>query len=207
MIMRKPSKDSERWRLVERRKEPRYTLILRIAVLEQQGRTSLCLVKNVSSAGVQMKFYARPVLDGHCSVRVADEPAVKGRIMWVRDDVAGVSFDDELDTTTLLRVRQKLRPNRRRTTPRVSVDASAVVRAGGRTWRADVCDISSLGARVRTRSALKEGDRAVIALADMPPLNAYVRWSDGGEAGLIFETPIPMPIIAHWIHGRLALSA
>jgi hypothetical protein len=207
MIMRKLSSEPERWRLAERRKEARYTLILRVAVLEQEGRSALCLVKNVSSAGAQIKFYARPVVDADCSIRVADEPPVKGRIMWLKGEIAGMVFDEELDTATLLRVQQKLRPNRRRTTPRVSVDASAVLRTGGRTCRADVCDISSLGARVRTRSALKEGDRAVVAFADMPPLNAYVRWSDGTESGLIFETPIPMPIIAHWIDGRLALSA
>jgi hypothetical protein len=206
MIMRNASNDREQWRLAERRKEPRYTLILRVAVLEQQGRSSLCLVKNVSSSGVQIKFYAKPILATDSSIRVADEPAVKGRITWLKDDVAGMSFDDELDPATLLRVQQKLKPNRRRNMPRVSVDALAVVRTGGRTWRAEVCDISSLGARVRTSSALREGDRAVVAFADMPSLNAYVRWSDGGESGLVFETPIPMPIIAHWIEGRLALS-
>jgi hypothetical protein len=155
---------------------------------------------------VQIKFYAKPILATDSSIRVADEPAVKGRITWLKDDVAGMSFDDELDPATLLRVQQKLKPNRRRNMPRVSVDALAVVRTGGRTWRAEVCDISSLGARVRTSSALREGDRAVVAFADMPSLNAYVRWSDGGESGLVFETPIPMPIIAHWIEGRLALS-
>ena len=91
--------------------------------------------------------------------------------------------------------------------PRIDVDASATLRSGGRVCRARVCDISSLGARVRTTAPLRAGDRAVLAFADLPSLNAFVRWSDGGEFGLVFEAPIPMQIIAHWIDGRVRLSA
>jgi hypothetical protein len=140
-------------------------------------------------------------------LRVADEPPVKGKIVWIEEDSAGVSFHQELDAPTLLRVRQKLRPNRRRAIPRMSVEASALLRTGGRTFRGVVCDISSLGARVRIDSRLAEGDRAVIEFTDLPPINAYVRWSDSEETGLIFETAIPMQIIAHWIEGRARVVA
>ena len=204
--MRKSSKEADAWRLEERRKEARYTLILRVGVLEQDGMSSLCLVKNISSTGVQLKYYVRPIVGAMASMRVADEPPVRGRIIWVKDDVAGMSFFEELDAATLLRVQQKLRPNRRRNMPRVNVQAVATLRSGGRTCRAEVCDISSLGARVRTGRPLKAGDRAIIALADLPSLNGFVRWSDGDESGLVFETPIPMQIIAHWIGGRARVS-
>ena len=205
--MRKSGKDRDAWRLEERRKEGRFNFVLRVGILEQQGKSSLCLVKNMSSSGIQFKFYSRPIPEVHASIRIADEPPVEGRIVWIEAEVAGMRFDGELDTATLLRVQQKLRPSRRRSTPRVSVDASATLRTGGRICRATVCDISSLGARIRTRSALTEGDRAIISFADLPSLKAFVRWSDGEESGLVFETPIPMQIIAHWIEGRVGLSA
>jgi PilZ domain-containing protein len=193
-------------RLEERRREARYTLILRVGVLEQAGRSALCLVKNISSAGVQVKFYSKPAVDHPVALRVADEPPVHGRIVWVEGDVAGISFASELDGPTLLRVQQKLRPNRRRTMPRVNVEAGATVRTGGRTCRAIVSDISSLGARLRTRSPLAMGNRAIVSLDDLPAINAYVRWSDGGESGLAFETAIPMQIIASWIDGRIRVN-
>jgi hypothetical protein len=204
--MRKSHDGQDVWRLEERRSEARFTLILRVGILEQQGKSSLCLVKNISSWGIRLKFYVRPTTEAEASIRLADEPPVEGRIVWIEGDDAGMRFDGELDTATLLRVQQKLRPNRRRSTPRVSVHASATLRTGGRTCRATVCDISSLGARIRTHSALTKGDRAVICFADLPSLNAFVRWSDGEESGLVFETPIPMQIIAHWIEGRVCLS-
>ena len=205
--MRKSDRDRDAWRLEERRKEARFNFVLRVGILQQQSKSSLCLVKNISSSGIQFKFYSRPIPNAEASIRVADEPPVEGRIVWIEAEVAGMRFDGELDTATLLRVQQKLRPSRRRSTPRVSVDASATLRTGGRICRATVCDISSLGARIRTRWALTEGDRAMISFADLPSLKAFVRWSDGEESGLVFETPIPMQIIAHWIESRVGLSA
>ena len=194
-------------RLDDRRKEVRHTLILRVGVLEQRGRSSLCLVKNISPTGVQLKIYTKPVADERVSIRVADEGPVQGRLIWIKDDSAGISFDGELDPATLLRVQQKLRPHRRRTMPRIAVEASATLRTGGHTRRASVCDISSVGARVRTRSSLAPGDKAMVTLDDLPAISAYVRWTDGQQAGLSFETPIPMQIIACWVDGRIRLSA
>lgn len=190
-------------RLNERRGQARHTLILRVGVLEQYSKSSLCLVKNISSSGVQLKCYSRrPVVDGHASIRVADETPIRGRIVWLDDGIAGMGFDQELDADALLRVRQKLGPARRRSTPRINVEASACVRTGGRICYASVCDISSMGARIRTSSPLVRGDRAIITLTDLPAIDAYVRWSTGDEAGLVFETPIPMQLIAHWLEGR-----
>ena len=191
----------------ERRKEARFTLILRVGVLEQLGKSSLCLVKNISATGVQLKCYSKPITGGPASIRVADEAAVLGRIIWFKGGIAGMNFYEELDTATLLRVQQKLKPNRRRSMPRVEVQASAILRTGGKTQRAVVRDISSVGARVRTHSTLKSGDRAVIEFADLPALRGFVRWSDGEEAGLAFETTIPMQILAEWVQGRVLLSA
>src|SRR6476469_2139178 len=91
-VLRKSCKGSDAWRLEERRKETRYTLILRVGVLEQAGKSSLCLVKNISSTGIQLKIYSQPIIDASGSIRVADEPAVRGRILWVKGDTAGMSF-------------------------------------------------------------------------------------------------------------------
>lgn len=187
----------------ERRKEARHKLILRVGVLEQGGRSALCLVKNISPSGVQIKCYAAPVVGVPASIRVADEAPIRGQLLWLEGDIAGMSFDEELEPAELLRVQQKLRPNRRRATPRVNIEASAYLRTGGHIYRAAVCDISSMGARIKTNSPLKPGDRAIVTLSDLPSLESYVRWTAGDEAGLVFETPIPMQIIAQWVQRRI----
>ncbi len=195
------------WWEAERRKEMRYTLILRVGLLEQDGRSSLCLIRNISSSGVQLKCYTRPIADAKASIRVADELPLSGRIVWMEGDTAGMTFDEELQASALLRVQQKLEPNRRRSTPRVNVSARACLRTGGHIYRAAVCDISSMGVRIKTKSPLAAGDRAIITLDALPSVESYVRWSEGDEAGLVFETPIPMQIIAQWIDGSVSVSA
>lgn len=197
------SKKTEGWRSTERRKEQRFTLILRAGILEQGGKSSLCIVRNVSSAGVQVKLYSTPVLDAKATIRVADELPVSGRIAWINDDVAGITFDEELDAPTLLRVQQRIRPKRRRALPRMLVDSTATVQCGGRTCRAKVRDISSLGTRVATLRPLAVGNTAMVTFPELPAIKAYVRWCDEDEAGLVFETPIPMQIIARWLDSQV----
>lgn len=196
----------EAWRLQERRKEARYTLILRAGLLEQNGKASFCLVKNISTTGVQLKVYSHPVLNTNATLRAADEQPIPGHVVWINGDNAGLSLDEELDAATVLRVQQKLRPNKRRALPRMQIAAAALLRTGGRVLRASVQDISSLGARVRADAELQSGDRTMVELAGLPAIGAYVRWADGPEAGLAFETPIPMHIIALWAQDRTPLA-
>lgn len=205
--MRSTTEGRETCLLEERRKEARYTLILRAGVLEQEGKTSFCLVKNISTTGVQLKVYTQVLLNKDASLRVADEQPVTGSLAWANGNRVGISLHEELDSATLLRVQQKLSTNKRRAFPRMSVEAAALLRTGSEVRRATVQSISSLGARMRGDAKLRTGDRIIVELADLPSINAYVRWADNNEFGLAFETPIPMQIIAHWTVGRACSAA
>lgn len=205
--MRRSTNERDSWRLEERRKEARFKLILRAAIIEQGGTSSFCLVKNVSSTGVQLKLYTQLVLGMVVTLQVADEEAISGRVAWIDGDTAGISLEEELDAATLLRVQQKLDPRKRRAFPRLGVEARATLRTGGRVLRATVRDISSLGARVDAACELAAGDRTIVELADLPSIAAYVRWTEGSEVGLAFETPVPMQILALWVDGRSRVIA
>jgi len=200
--MRSAAEERETWRAKERRKEERHTLILRAGLLEEAERTSFCLVKNISIAGVQLKVYAKLTLNAEVKLHVADESPIAGHIAWINGDNAGMSLRDELDAATLLRVQQKLKPNKRRALPRMKIEASALLKTGGRLIRANVRDVSSFGARVSAQCELQAGDQTLVEFADLPAVSAFVRWVDDAELGLSFETPIPMQIIAQWIEGR-----
>ncbi|HEV2594499.1 MAG TPA: PilZ domain-containing protein [Sphingomicrobium sp.] len=191
----------------EKRADHRHILILRVGVLEHEGGSSLCLLKNISAAGIQIRVYSKLLVGGEISIRVADEEAIRGQVIWTEKDMAGIQFLEDLDGTTLLRVQQKLMPNRRRVMPRLAVQGSTTVRCRGLTWRAQVHDISNFGARVRSPYTLSEGDRAIIEFSNLPSINAYVRWTDGVDCGLKFESPIPLEIIARWLERGVPLTA
>jgi hypothetical protein len=187
----------------ERRSRPRHTMVLRVGLLETQGRSAFCLLRNISSRGVQVKIYA-PLSEGaEVRLRVGDEDSLEGQIAWVRDGVAGIQFRNTLAPGTLLRVRQKIAASRRRSSPRVSIAVCATLATGGHTCAVQLCDISTTGARIRGRKPLEAGGSASLMLPQLSKIRAHVRWAAGLDAGLVFEAPIPLHRLTEWLHVRL----
>lgn len=191
----------------ERRSNPRQKMVLRVGLLQAGMRTSFCLVKNISSRGVQVKLYGQFEPGCALTLIVGDESPLEGRLKWVRDRLGGIEFNQSLPPTRLLRVTQKLSPSHRRSSPRASLTAPVLLTVDGRTVRGQFCDISTSGARVRTGAAVAPNSAVLLGLPGMPSLKAFVRWSDGEELGLVFAAPIPIEIIASWAGDRkLALA-
>jgi hypothetical protein len=175
--------------------------------LEQDGKTSFCLVKDISESGLRAKLYGSGFAVGPVKLRVADEDIRGAQIVWVADGHAGINFDRRLARETFRRLNSKRSRSGRRSVPRIAAAARARVRMDGRNMPAELCDISSFGAKIRTQKDLAANRPAIIEVPDLPPIAAYVRWSDSGESGLVFATPIPMQVIGHWIDGRLRVGA
>jgi hypothetical protein len=186
----------------ERRSQERYTMILRVGILEHGGKNSVCLVKNISATGVQLKLYTSAPVDHVVRVCVADEEPISGRIVWINEGVAGIRFEARIDPQALLRFQQKLGTVRRRSMPRIAATGYTAVRMGGRIISSVLRDISSMGAKISTSRPLETGGVAMVRFPDLPEIRAYVRWVDDCESGLVFETPIPMQVIAEWLERR-----
>lgn len=183
----------------DRRSNTRQKIVLRVGLLQAGGRTSFCIVKNISPAGVQVRLYGTFHPGSEVALTVGDESPIRGRLKWVRAPLGGIEFDQTLAPGSLLRVTQKLSPSRRRSSPRAALAAQVVLTANGRSSWAELCDISTSGARIRTRSAVRRDSNVLLGIRGMSPIRAFVRWCDDGELGLSFAAPIPMEIIAAWM--------
>lgn len=185
--------------VTDRRAYERPTMVLRVGLLEFVGKSSFCLLRNISPNGVQVKLYS-PVSEGsEVTLRVGDEKTLEGRIAWVRNGLAGITFRDTLDAITLLRVRQLTVPQRRRASPRAQASGFAILRTGGQEYSAKLCDISASGAKILTARSIEAGRTAVLLLPQLPALQAFVRWTQGQDTGLIFKTPIPIQVLTDWL--------
>ena len=185
--------------VTDRRADERPTMVLRVGLLESVGKSSFCLLRNISPNGVQVKLYS-PLSEGSdVTLRVGDEKTLEGRIAWVRNGLAGIAFKNTLDATTLLRVRQLAMPQRRRASPRAQASGFAILRTGGQEYSAKLCDISASGAKILTARSVEPGRTAVLLLPQLPALEAFVRWTQGQDTGLIFKTPIPIQVITDWL--------
>ena len=183
----------------DRRAHGRPTMVLRVGLLEYGGKSSFCLLRNVSPEGVQVKLYMTMIEGTEVNLRVGDETVLPGRVVWVRNGLAGVMFKDSLDPNTLLRVRQMTAPQRRRASPRAQASGSAVLRTGGQEYSARLCDISTFGAKVVTARPIDAGPQAVLELPKLPALQGFVRWTHGQDTGLVFATPIPIQALSDWL--------
>ena len=183
----------------ERRSNERQKMVLRVGLLQAAGRTSFCIVKNISRAGVQVRLYGNFQPGSEVALTVGDESPIHGRLKWVRAPLGGIEFNEALGPQSLLRVTQKLSPSRRRSSPRATLAAHVVLTANGRASWGELCDISTSGARVKTRSAVRRDSSVLLGIRGMSPIRAFVRWCDDGELGLSFAAPIPMEIIAAWM--------
>lgn len=180
----------------DRRSLDRYKLVLRIGLLEQDGRSIFCLVKNISSAGVQIKPYGQITQGTSVALQVGDENPIPGTVVWSRDRLAGIRFGQPLNPQALLRIGQKLAAHRRRAAPRAVKELDGWLRTGGKRYSARLCDVSMSGARVRTVQPVTFGETTLIEMPGLPSLKAYVRWSDGAEYGLSFHASVPIQILA-----------
>lgn len=191
----------------ERRKRTRQRMVLRVGIIDIGRRPSICLVRNISPAGVQVRLFGQLARGSDVRLRVGDEDPLPGRVMWVRDQIAGIRFNAMLEPERMLRLTQQLAPTRRRSSPRVSASARAILRTDGRRYSAELCDISTSGARVRTQRAVTLGHSVILTLPDMPDIKTYVRWVADCEAGLVFEAPLPIQLIATWLNERVNVSS
>lgn len=190
----------------DRRSSDRQKLVLRVGLLERDGRAIFCLVKNISSTGVQVKPYGRLCIGAAVSLRVGDEDAVAGSVVWSRDGLVGIEFSTALNPQALLRLAQKMVGRRRRAAPRVNTDLRACIRTGGRRYSATLCDLSMLGARVRTSKPITFAGPIIFEVPGLPNMTAFLRWEDGLECGLSFEAPLPIQLITELLSENRAGS-
>lgn len=191
----------------EERRVDRQALILRVALICSADRAHFSLVKNISPLGLQVKLFGRFPADAAVTIRVGDEEPLLGRVAWVEQPHAGIEFEAPVDPDTLLRIAQKGPGTRRRSLPRATAMARATIRTNGRTYGAELRDISASGAKLRTGTIKSLGPAVILTIPDLPPMNAFVRWTDDEHVGLSFATPLPIQIIAGWLDDRVRVSA
>jgi hypothetical protein len=103
---------------VDQRLAGPHEFILPVGLLEQEGRSIFCLVKNISATGVQVKPYGDVFEGAGVSLRIDDE-RIPGTLVWSREGLVGVKFRQTLNAQALLRIGQKMVVRRQQTAPRV----------------------------------------------------------------------------------------
>lgn len=185
----------------ERRTEERQTTLLRVGKLVTAGDERLCMIRNISSAGAMLKLYQPIAVGAAVTVEITPDCPVGATVIWAQDELAGIGFDTPIDVVEALRGDRRDGPSRRvARTPRLQVRRPALMHTDEIERDVTLCDLSLQGAKIETDAALDYDTEVALFIDGLPPLCGRIRWCHDARAGMEFDIPVPMDVLALWMN-------
>ncbi|HEV2748186.1 MAG TPA: PilZ domain-containing protein [Allosphingosinicella sp.] len=191
----------------DRRADDRIAPVLPLAKLVAEDWQDLCRIRNISAGGLMAEAMgAAPPGEARIFIEFDSSRRVPGRVVWVRDTLFGVKFDETVDVRELLagpRPRGGYAPR----PPRLDVTCGATVKIGNLYHKVEVNDISQGGMRVALGDWQCVGKPAVVTIESLRPVKGIVRWYRQGHAGIVFEKPLSFEELAEWLGKRVDVAS
>jgi hypothetical protein len=193
-------------RPMERRTDERVSAMLRVAKLtDGAGEQQLIKVKNLSAGGLMAIAGKTPEVGSSVNIELSSQK-IPGSVVWTRDDMVGVKFDQDVDLGELLAGR-KPRHGFRPRPPRLEIACKASVRVGKLYYSVDVHDISLGGMKVEPIEEYCVGKKVIVVVESLRPIKGEVRWYSERRAGIVFDKPLDFDELAEWVGKRLELAS
>jgi hypothetical protein len=193
-------------RPVERRTKERVSAMLRVGKLTSaDGSEQLVKVKNLSAGGVLAIVSRPPSVDEDVSIELSSQ-RIPAKVVWIRDDTAGLKFEQNIDLGELLAGR-KPRHGFRSRPPRLEIPCKASVRVGKTYYTVDVHDISLGGIKVEPIAEYCVGKKVLVVVESLRPIKGEVRWYSDRRAGIVFDKPLDFDELSEWVGKRLELAS
>ncbi|TIX49018.1 PilZ domain-containing protein [Alteraurantiacibacter aquimixticola] len=168
---------------IEQRAAPRFTLLIRAAKLLTSEGEFMCVVRDASETGVNVRLF-HPLPDvGDLVLELQNGDQHRLEVVWKEDDRAGMRFLDPVDIVRIIES-----PSRFSKRPiRVNLQTPARLADLEQTAPAELHDISQQGAKVTSDTRFAIDQRVRLSADGLPEVNAKVRWRRDAEYGLVFE--------------------
>jgi PilZ domain len=193
-------------RPVERRVDDRMTAMLRVAkISDGSGMQQLIKIKNLSAGGLMAVVPKAPDVGQHVDVEFSSQK-IPASVIWTRQGLIGLKFDQNLDLGELLADR-KPRHGFRPRPPRLEITCKASVRVGKLYYSVDVHDISLEGMKVEPIEEYCVGKKVIVVVESLRPVKGEVRWYKDRRAGIVFDKPLDFEELSEWVGKRLELAS
>ena len=193
-------------RPAERRTEERTAAMLRVGKLTTaDGSEQLVKVKNLSAGGVMAIVTRSPDVGELVNIELSSQQ-IPASVVWIREDMAGLKFEQNIDLGELLAGR-KPRHGFRPRPPRLEIPCKASVRVGKTYYTVDVHDISLGGIKVEPISEYCVGKKVLVVVESLRPIKGEVRWYSERRAGIVFDHPLDFNELSEWVGKRLELAS
>lgn len=193
-------------RPAERRVDDRVSPTLRVGKLTgMDGSEQLLKVKNLSAGGVMGIVTRAPKIGEQVNIELSSQ-RIPSTVVWIRQDMAGFKFDQNIDLGELLAGR-KPRHGFRPRPPRLEIRCKASVRVGKTYYTVDVHDISLGGIKVEPIAEYCVGKKVLVVVESLRPIKGEVRWYSDRRAGIVFDQPLNFDELSEWVGKRLELAS
>jgi hypothetical protein len=192
-------------RPVERRADERLIPLLKVAKLIGPDGDRLMRLRNITAGGLMAEIVECPAVGEQVEVELSSQ-RIPSSVIWIRDGLVGIKFDQSVDLGELLAGR-KPRHGFRPRPPRLAVDCKASVRVGKSYYTVDVHDISLGGMKVEPIEEYCVGKDVVVMVDSLKPIKGEVRWFSDRRAGIVFKKPLEFDELAEWVGKRLEVAS
>lgn len=182
----------------ERRSESRSKSVYRPALIETNGFSGFCMIRDLSTNGMMAEVYAAFQVGQPIEVELKQGAKASGTIIWSNDNRIGVEFDEEIDIDSILLGKDEGEVETATRAPRLHLQIEATLISGGKEIPAKVLDVSQRGVKVAA-SGVTVGNEVAIKLPNLPARKTIVKWTQYGVSGLSFVTPIAYKDLAEWV--------
>ncbi len=192
-------------RPAEQRADDRLIPLLKVAKIISEGSERLMRIRNISAGGVMGEVSECPGVGEAVSVELSSQK-IPSTVIWIREGLAGIKFDQSVDLGELLAGR-KPRHGFRPRPPRLNVECKASVRVGKVYYTVDVHDISLGGMKVEPIEEYCVGREVTVVVESLKPIKGQVRWYSDRRAGIVFHKPLDFEVLAEWVGKRLEVAS
>ncbi len=193
-------------RPLDRRLEERAAAMLRVGkLMDSSGEEQLIRVKNMSAGGLMAVVTRLPTVGDQVAIELSSQ-RIPATVVWTRDNMAGLKFDQNVDLGELFAGR-KPRHGFRARPPRLEIPCKASVRVGKIYYTVDVHNISLGGIKVEPINEYCVGKKVLVVVESLRPIKGEVRWYSDRRAGIVFDRPLDFDELSEWVGKRLEIAS
>lgn len=167
----------------DQRAAPRYTLLIRAAKLRCPSGEFLCIVRDASNSGVNIRLFHPLPAEERLMLELQNGDMHELELVWQDADRAGLKFVNEADIARIIESPSRFAKR----AIRINLAASGRLASGPVNEPVTIHDISQQGAKITCPTRFAIDQRVRLAARGLPEVNAKIRWRREETYGLVFE--------------------
>lgn len=193
-------------RPTDTRADERLLAILPVAKVLADEWQDLCRIRNITAGGLMAETTSYHEAGVPLLVELNSNQRIRGNLVWTRDTIIGIKFDQNIDIREILanrRPRIGFRPR----PARLDIQCSATIKIEGLYHQVEVQDISLGGIKVRLRDRECVGKDVLVTVESLRPIKGTIRWYREGMAGIVFQQALTFEEVAEWLGKRIEVAS